>query len=57
LTDPKYIKDKEKTFQENGNGWWWNDGKGWEIGRLTKQELYKIKYREIRKNDSKSKNH
>jgi len=22
LKDPNYIKDKNKTFRENGNGWW-----------------------------------
>lgn len=22
LKDPKYIKDKNKTFRKNGNGWW-----------------------------------
>ena len=27
LNDPEYIKAKEKTFKESGNGWWW--GKGW----------------------------
>ena len=22
LNDPKYIKDRNKLFEENGNGWW-----------------------------------
>ena len=22
LDDPKYIKERKKTFEENGNGWW-----------------------------------
>ena len=22
LDDPKYIKERNKTFEENGNGWW-----------------------------------
>ena len=22
ITDPKYIKDRNKTFRKNGNGWW-----------------------------------
>ena len=22
LKDPKYIKDRNKTFRKNGNGWW-----------------------------------
>tara|TARA_Y100000310_G_C20489838_1_gene718644 strand:- start:587 stop:772 length:186 start_codon:yes stop_codon:yes gene_type:complete len=21
-SDPNYIKDKKKTFKQNGNGWW-----------------------------------
>ena len=28
LSDPKYIKDREKLFKDY-NGWWVNDGKGW----------------------------
>tara|TARA_R100000951_G_scaffold4861_1_gene5547 strand:+ start:365 stop:529 length:165 start_codon:yes stop_codon:yes gene_type:complete len=24
--DPKYIKDRNKLFAENGNGWWWWQG-------------------------------
>jgi len=23
INDPKYIAEKEKTFNKNGNGWWW----------------------------------
>ena len=26
LTDPEYIKSKNKIFAKNGNGWWWGDG-------------------------------
>ena len=21
--DPKYIRERDKLFKENGNGWWW----------------------------------
>ena len=24
--DPKYIKDRDALFKENGNGWWWYQG-------------------------------
>ena len=24
LADPQYVKDRNKLFNENGNGWWWN---------------------------------
>ena len=23
LDDPKYIKDRNELFKQNGNGWWW----------------------------------
>ena len=26
LNDKRYIADKDKTFNKNGNGWWWGDG-------------------------------
>jgi len=35
LSNPQYIKDKEKLFKENGNGWWCNDGKGWNMNAET----------------------
>jgi hypothetical protein len=25
-TDPEYLKDRDKLFKENGNGWWWTQG-------------------------------
>ena len=25
IKDPKYIKERNSLFKENGNGWWW----GW----------------------------
>ena len=30
IRDPKYIKDRDKTFAKHGNGWGW--GKGWWSG-------------------------
>ena len=24
--DPEYLKDRNKVFKENGNGWWWHQG-------------------------------
>ena len=26
IRDPQYIKDRNKLFKENGNGWWWYQG-------------------------------
>ena len=26
IKDPQYIKDRNKLFKENGNGWWWYQG-------------------------------
>tara|TARA_Y100000310_G_C20666509_1_gene807793 strand:+ start:1839 stop:2021 length:183 start_codon:yes stop_codon:yes gene_type:complete len=26
LSNPQYIKDKNKLFKKHGNGWWWGDG-------------------------------
>ena len=26
IDDPKYIKDRDALFKENGNGWWWYQG-------------------------------
>ena len=46
LTDPQYIKDKDETFAKNGNGWWWNDGKGWSMDYESPIEKYKRKKRE-----------
>ena len=31
LSDPEYIKDRDRMFKKNGNGWWWNDGRGWSM--------------------------
>ncbi len=25
--DPQYIKERDKVLKENGNGWWWFQGK------------------------------
>jgi hypothetical protein len=40
VDDPEYLKDRDKLFKENGNGWWWYEGV-----RLWKenQEINKIK--------------
>ena len=40
VNDPEYLKDRDKLFKENGNGWWWYEGV-----RLWKenQEINKIK--------------
>ena len=27
LKDPRYIKDRNDFFRENGSGWWYNSGK------------------------------
>ena len=26
IDDPQYLKDRDKLFKENGNGWWWYEG-------------------------------
>ena len=26
LNDKRYIADRDKMFNKNGNGWWWGDG-------------------------------
>ena len=26
VDDPQYLKDRDKLFKENGNGWWWYEG-------------------------------
>ena len=26
IEDLKYIRDRNKLFKENGNGWWWFQG-------------------------------
>lgn len=26
LENPEYVKDRNKLFRENGNGWWWTFG-------------------------------
>tara|TARA_R100000306_G_C4339235_1_gene124328 strand:+ start:538 stop:774 length:237 start_codon:yes stop_codon:yes gene_type:complete len=51
LTDPQYIKDRDKLFAEHGNGWWW--GNGWWNGDrespMEKQRRYKREKREKEK--------
>ena len=38
LSNPDYIKAKNELFSLNGNGWWINDGKGWEMKPETIKE-------------------
>ena len=26
IDDPQYLKDRDKLFKENGNGWWYTQG-------------------------------
>ncbi len=26
IDDPKYLKERNELFAENGNGWWWFQG-------------------------------
>ena len=42
-TDPKYIKDRNKLFNENGNGWWYLQGTrlGKYIGKDIPMEYWK----------------
>ena len=49
LTNPQYIKHKAQTFAKNGNGWWWNDGRGWTMNWESPMEYHRRK-REERKN-------
>jgi|TARA_R100000234_G_scaffold118690_1_gene99680 hypothetical protein len=35
ITDPEYIKDRDKLFKENGNGWWW----GWHLVPPSKRPI------------------
>ena len=51
LTDPQYIKDRDKLFAEHGNGWWWGDG--WWNGKHTSSMEKQSKYREEKENESK----
>ena len=39
ITDPEYIKDRDKLFKENGNGWWWYEGfHAWKESRTKLRE-------------------
>jgi hypothetical protein len=46
LSDPKYIKDREQIEKENGNGWWWNEGRGWTMYWESPMEYHKRKRKE-----------
>ena len=39
IKDPQYIKDRNKLFKENGNGWWWYQGFHiWKHSAINKQK-------------------
>ena len=40
INDPKYIKDRNELFAENGNGWWWYQGTAMSkfIGKNTEEQ-------------------
>jgi len=40
LSDPNYIKHKAELFNLNGNGWWWNDGKGLNEKAVTHKQYH-----------------
>jgi len=46
LTNPQYIKDKAALFEKNGNGWWWNDGQGYNPDYETPMQLQRRYRRE-----------
>ncbi|MAE86739.1 MAG: hypothetical protein CMB80_28650 [Flammeovirgaceae bacterium] len=46
LTDPQYKKDRRDTEIENGNGWWCNDGRGWDMNYETSMEYHRRKRKE-----------
>jgi hypothetical protein len=35
INNPQYKKDRNALFEKHGNGWWCNDGKGWEMNPET----------------------
>jgi len=35
LSDPKYLEDRHNKALKSGNGWMYNDGKGWEMNPET----------------------
>ena len=49
--DPEYIKDRDKLFKKNGNGWWWFTGtsQGRNFGSTTYKRSWLDRYR--KKND------
>ena len=44
--DPEYLKDRNKVFKENGNGWWWYQG-----FHVWKESFNKMKKRKQEEND------
>ena len=51
LSDPNYIKARDKLFDLNGNGWWWNDGKGLNENAETSKE-YNLRKRKEKENNN-----
>ena len=43
LTDPEYIKNRKQLEIKNGNGWWWNEGRGWSMYWESPMEYHKRK--------------
>ena len=50
FTNPHYIKDRNETFAKNGNGWWINDGRGWNPAADTPMQRQR-KYRKEKEDD------
>ena len=48
LNDLEYIKDRDKTFKKNGNGWWWGDGWWSDIVPESPVEYHRRKRKERR---------
>tara|TARA_Y100000361_G_C11133522_1_gene330476 strand:- start:589 stop:765 length:177 start_codon:yes stop_codon:yes gene_type:complete len=46
ITCDEYIKDRDKTFAENGNGWWWYQGT--QVGRKIDKERIERKYKWVK---------
>jgi hypothetical protein len=46
LTDPQYREDRKAIEIKHGNGWWCNDGKGWEMYPETNVEYQKRRRKE-----------
>ena len=47
LNDPKYIKDRNALFKENGNGWWWYQGLNLSRPNMKKKENAQVEDKNI----------